>query len=63
MEIWDQCDGKLDYVFAGMGTGGTITGISRKLKELDPNIKCIGVDPPGSCLSGAENYVEPAKGG
>jgi cystathionine beta-synthase len=62
-EIWDQCEGKLDYVVAGMGTGGTLTGMSRKLKELDPNIKIVGVDPPGSCLSGPENYHEPAKGG
>ena len=62
-EIWDQCEGKVDYVFAGMGTGGTLTGISRKLKELDPNIKCIGIDPPGSVLSGPENYHEPAPGG
>jgi len=37
-EIWDQCEGKLDYVVAGMGTGGTLTGISRQLKERDPNI-------------------------
>lgn len=37
-EIWDQCEGKLDYVFIGAGTGGTLTGICRKLKEKDPNI-------------------------
>jgi cystathionine beta-synthase len=37
-EIWDQCDGKIDYCVIGAGTGGTLTGISRKLKELDPNI-------------------------
>ena len=47
-ELWEQCDGKIDYVFIGSGTGGTLTGISRKLKEKDPNIKFIGVDPPGS---------------
>ena len=34
-EIWDQCDGKIDYMFIGAGTGGTLTGISRKLKEKD----------------------------
>lgn len=62
-EIWDQCEGKLDYVVAGMGTGGTITGISRKLKELDANIKIVGVDPPGSSLSGLEEGMTPAKGG
>lgn len=37
-EIWDQCGGKVDYVIIGAGTGGTLTGISRKLKELDRNI-------------------------
>jgi len=31
-EIWDQCEGKIDYMFLGAGTGGTLTGISRKLK-------------------------------
>lgn len=35
----------------GAGTGGTITGIGRKLKELLPDIKIIGVDPKGSCLA------------
>ena len=50
-EIWDQCEGKLDYVFIGAGTGGTCTGISRKLKELDSNIKIIAVDPFGSILA------------
>ena len=37
-EIYDQCEGKVDYVIIGAGTGGTLTGISRKLKELDSNI-------------------------
>jgi cysteine synthase len=38
-------------VVIGAGTGGTITGVSRRLKELDPNIKIIGIDPPGSVLA------------
>lgn len=50
-EIYDQCGGKLDYVFIGAGTGGTITGVSRKLKQLNPNIKIIGIDPFGSILA------------
>lgn len=50
-EIWDQCDGKLDYVFVGAGTGGTIAGISRCLKEKNPNITIVGVDPYGSILA------------
>jgi len=51
LEIFEQCDGKVDYVVIGAGTGGTITGVSRRLKELDPNIKIIGIDPPGSVLA------------
>ena len=50
-EIFDQCGGKLDYVFIGVGTGGTVSGISKKLKELDPNIKVIGIDPVGSIMA------------
>jgi len=53
-EIFDQCGGKLDYCIVSAGTGGQITGISRKLKELDPNIQIIGVDPNGSILAQPE---------
>lgn len=49
-EIWKQCEGKLDYVVAGAGTGGTVSGIARKLKELSPDIKIIAVNPKGSIL-------------
>ncbi|XP_014606801.1 PREDICTED: cystathionine beta-synthase [Polistes canadensis] len=51
LEIWKQCDGKLDYVIIGAGTGGTVTGIGRKLKELHPEVKIIAVDPIGSILA------------
>ncbi|MAE71735.1 MAG: cystathionine beta-synthase [Gemmatimonadetes bacterium] len=47
-EIWDQMDGKIDYLVAGIGTGGTVCGTSRFLKERDPRIKTIAVDPEGS---------------
>jgi cystathionine beta-synthase len=47
-EIWEQMDGKIDYFVAGIGTGGTICGVSRYLKEKDPSIKVVGVDPKGS---------------
>jgi cystathionine beta-synthase len=50
-EIWKQCDGQLDVFVAGAGTGGTLCGIARALKEHDPSIKIVGVDPPGSILA------------
>uniref|UniRef100_A0AAY5KHP0 Cystathionine beta-synthase n=1 Tax=Esox lucius TaxID=8010 RepID=A0AAY5KHP0_ESOLU len=53
-EILEQCDGKVDMLVAGAGTGGTITGIARKLKERCPNIKIVGVDPEGSVLAEPE---------
>ena len=50
-EIWRQCGGKVDMLVAGAGTGGTITGIAKKLKEYNPSIKVVGVDPVVSmCL-------------
>lgn len=50
-EIIAQCDGKIDYLIATTGTGGTITGTAKKLKEKIPGIKVIGVDPIGSILA------------
>ncbi|NIO82495.1 MAG: pyridoxal-phosphate dependent enzyme [Candidatus Aminicenantes bacterium] len=47
-ELWEQMDGCIDYFVAGVGTGGTIGGAARFLKEKDPNIKVIGIDPRGS---------------
>jgi cystathionine beta-synthase len=47
-EIWEQMEGKIDYFVSGVGTGGTICGVSKFLKEKDPHIKIIGVDPAGS---------------
>ncbi|XP_067595691.1 cystathionine beta-synthase isoform X2 [Pseudorca crassidens] len=53
-EILQQCDGRLDMLVASAGTGGTITGIARKLKEKCPGCKIIGVDPEGSILAEPE---------
>jgi cystathionine beta-synthase len=47
-EIWEQMEGKIDYFLAGMGTGGTICGVAQYLKDKDPSIKVIGIDPEGS---------------
>lgn len=47
-EIWDQMDGRIDVLVAGIGTGGTICGAARYLKEQDPKIKVVAVDPEGS---------------
>lgn len=47
-EIWEQMERRIDYFVAGVGTGGTICGASKFLKEQDSNIKVIGVDPVGS---------------
>ncbi len=51
-EIWRQTDGRITHFVAGMGTGGTISGVGRFLKEQNPAVQVIGADPAGSVYSG-----------
>lgn len=51
-EIWADTDGLVDVLVAGIGTGGTISGTGRFLKEKKPSLKVVGADPAGSILSG-----------
>ncbi|XP_070606597.1 cystathionine beta-synthase-like protein [Erythrolamprus reginae] len=53
-EILQQCEGQVDMIVAGAGTGGTITGIARKIKEKCPGCTIVGVDPEGSILADPE---------
>merc|ERR1719231_1101788 len=60
-ELLQQCDGKIDMVVMGAGTGGTMTGLARKLKEKLPEIKVVAVDPDGSLLAKGEAGGEKIK--
>jgi cystathionine beta-synthase len=51
-EIWDQTEGRVTVFVAGVGTGGTISGVARYLKEQNPDVIVVAADPEGSVLSG-----------
>lgn len=62
-EIWEDTEGKVDIVVAGVGTGGTITGVAEVIKPLRPNFKAIAVEPAASpVLSGGEPGPHPIQG-
>jgi len=51
-EVWEQTEGRITHFVAGVGTGGTISGIGRYLKEQNPDVQIVGADPHGSVYSG-----------
>src|ERR671918_1467782 len=51
-ELWEQTDGRITHFVAGLGTGGSISGTGRYLKEKNPGVRVVGADPYGSVLSG-----------
>ena len=58
-EIWEQTDGRIDALVAGVGTGGTITGVGRFLKEKNPDVLIVGADPEGSVFSAPDEPARP----
>jgi cystathionine beta-synthase len=59
-EIWRQTDGKITHLVAGIGTGGTLSGSARFLKEQNPQVKIVAVDPEGSLFA---EYIKSGKTG
>jgi len=60
-EIAEQCDGQLDYMIMSTGTGGTLTGVGKRLKELIPDVKIVAVDPHGSTLAMPDSMNDGSK--
>lgn len=61
-EIWEQSEGRVTHFVASAGTGGTITGVGRFLKEKNPDVKIVGVDPDGSMIAPFFNTGEMVEG-
>ncbi|ANX13012.1 cysteine synthase [Fictibacillus arsenicus] len=61
-EIWNDLDGKVDIFVAGAGTGGTFMGTARYLKEKNPDVKTVIVEPEGSILNGGESGPHKTEG-
>ncbi len=62
-EIWRDTDGKVDFLVAGVGTGGTITGVGEVIKPRKPSFKCVAVEPAASpVLSGGQKGPHPIQG-
>jgi cystathionine beta-synthase len=55
-EVWEQTEGKVTVLVGGVGTGGTLSGVGKYLKERNPDIKVVGADPEGSVLSGGSPH-------
>jgi cystathionine beta-synthase len=58
-EIWEQTEGRIDVLVCGVGTGGTVTGIARYLKEQKPEAVVVGADPEGSLFSAPDEPARP----
>ncbi len=61
-EIWQQTGGRITHFVAGVGTGGTISGVARYLKEQNPGVKVVGVDPEGSIYTSAVLHTYKVEG-
>jgi cystathionine beta-synthase len=58
-EIWEQTEGRIDVLVVGVGTGGTVTGTGRYLKERNPDLLVVGADPEGSLFSAPQEEARP----
>lgn len=61
-EIWEQSEGRVTHFVASAGTGGTITGVGRYLKEQNPDVQIVGIDPAGSMIAPYFNTGEKVEG-